>query len=54
MAVCREAKLSAVLAKQVQTDIAGIKGDDVVGPKGKKYAVSKDVLLAEIEKLKKE
>lgn len=53
MAVCREAQLSAILAAQVQTDIAGIKGDDVVGPKGKKYAVPKDQLAAEIEGLKK-
>lgn len=52
MAVCREAKLSAILAAQVQTDIAGIKGDDVIKPKGKKYAVSKDELAAEIAALK--
>lgn len=52
MAVCREASLSAKLAEQVQTDIAGIKGDDVVKPKGRKYAVSKDELASEVASLK--
>ena len=51
MAVCWKAGLSAKLAEEIQSKVAGLKEDQVMPAKGSKYPISNDELKAELEAL---
>lgn len=52
VAVCWKAKLSAVLAVQVQSSIAGLAEEDTLTAKGKKYAISDEEMTTELAAMK--
>ncbi len=51
IAVCWKAKISAILAAEVQAKIAGLPDDKILAPKGKKYALTDEEMKAAISAL---
>ncbi len=52
MAVCWKAGLSAKLAQEIQSAVAGLKGDQIIPAKNGKYPFSNDEMTAELKGLK--